>query len=1403
MAWPKICEGENVLITAPTGSGKTHTAFLWSLNRFATGDLETGRTRVLYISPLKALNNDIQRNLLAPLAELEAAFTKQGESFPELSIATRSGDTSSEERRRMLRKPPDILITTPESLNLLLSSRGGQTLLHDVDTVILDEIHGVVDSKRGVYLMSAVERLVRFSGEFQRIALSATINPLETVARFVAGFQREKTSYVPRDIKILQSQSNKHYDIAIRYPEKSLNRPEDEQIWESMAEDLLERIQDNQSTLIFVNSRALCEKLTFKINSAARSVVAYAHHGSLSREIRTDVESRLKAGELAAIVATSSLEMGIDIGALDEVILVQSPGSIASTIQRIGRAGHQVGATSRCTIYPTHPQDFIESAVLAKSVMARAIEPVRTIANPLDVLGQVIISMTGTDTWDLDELFNELRCSTPYNTLTRQAFDLVINMLLGRYAEHHIHDLKPRIRLDRENNTAEARKGALLSLYLSGGVIPDRGYFQLRVEGSNARLGELDEEFVWEARVGKVFSLGTQSWQVKKITHNDVLVAPAKPDGIAPPFWKSESISRSFEYSSKIGEFLEDAEQRVEDPAFESYLIEQHYTEPAAAKEIVEFLKQQREQTRRPLPHRHHLLFEQVKRGPAQASGSQLVIHSGWGAEVNRPFAMAIEAAWHKAFGEQPEVFVANESLVMQLTHPISAADLFAMVEPENLEQLLRARLEGSGFFGARFRENAGRALLLSKGKFNERKPLWMSRLQSQKLMDAVMKYEDFPILLETWRTCLQDEFDVENLKRALNEVRQRDIQISEIESSSPSPFARSIAWEQINTYMYMGDEPKSTKTSQLRDDLLKQVVFSPELRAPISSEVIEQFVLRRQRMLEGYEPADDQELLDWLSERTCIPIPEWHALTEKLAFEPDTQGATELDNVVASRHEAEQVKRTLSNPENESESLETLIANWLQYYGPITAKEISALLGVPLSQVVRCLTSLADNQTLVSGQLVEDDEQETFCDAANYEHLLRLQRRQRRVEVISKPIEALTPFMFDWQTRRLPGEPLDRLFDVIDRLRLLPANSALWEQEILPARLPGYRTEHLDLLFQEGEVIWTGNEDKKVQFIHDADTALMTAPDAPSDLIDSDYARFDFMGLLDQSGLTSTELNERLWDEVWQGRISNDTPATLRKGILNDFKVSETTPTQRGGSRRASFKRWRGQLPWSGNWFRLRYQSDELEPLEALELSKDKARILMDRYGIVFRELCLRESDGFRWSEIFRALRLMELSGEVLPGHFFDGINGPQYVTSSSLRSFQAMEDEASLDRVFFINAADPVSPSGLGLRAHGDYLPRRIASNYLVYHGSELVATVARSGKTLQLLVPPDNQSIERYLVVLDHLAHRDFAPLRRLTIETINEVPAASSPYLPALEARFNCYPDQKYITIQREL
>ncbi len=1434
-AWPRIADGDHLLMTAPTGSGKTLTAFLWSINRFITGDLQSGATRILYVSPLKALNNDIQQNLMTPLSQLRRWFDEAATPFPTIRVQTRSGDTDSTERRKMLRHPPEILITTPESLNLLLSSRGGQAMLMNIETVILDEIHGVIDSKRGVHLMSAVERLTGYSGEFQRLALSATINPMDQIAGLVAGYERHGDGFEQRKISILVSNTSKNYEISVRYPEQAANRGENEKIWDSLAEDFVEKITQNKSTLLFVNSRAICEKLTYKINLIAEKTIAYAHHGSLSREIRRDVEQRLKEGRLSAIVATSTLEMGIDIGDLDEVLLVQSPGSISSSVQRIGRAGHGVGEISRGTIYPTDPHDFIEAAVLSRAVLDRDIEPVKPIHCPLDVLAQIIISMTGTTRWDIDELFLELRRPTAYNSLTRQQFDLVLNMLAGRYADNHIRELKPRVIIDRLDNTIEAKKGALLSLYLSGGVIPDRGYFQLRHEDGNARIGELDEEFVWEANVGKVFAFGTQNWQVKKITHNDVIVSPAKPTAIAPPFWKAESLSRNFHYADRVGKFLEQANANVERPEYAGDLIADYQVEPAVADEIISYLMRQKEHCDADLPHRHHLLVERINSAPGRASGHQIVLHTGWGAMVNRPFAMALEAGWQESFGEQPEIFVSNESIVVQLPHEIGIPELLGLAPAEKIEDLLRARLEGSGFFGARFRENAGRALLLSKGKFNERKPLWMSRLQSQKLMDSVLKYQDFPILLETWRGCLQDEFDLSNLKMLLGEIDNNQITITEVVTSTPSPFAQSVAWGQINTYMYMDDQPKSSRTSNLKQSLLEEVAFTPDLRPALPLALIQSFEKKQHRLLPGYLPENEIELIEWLKERSFIPVAEWQQLLDLSEHHLVNTGSVGIDSsvtnvstkilqqghgLVVPLEDLQRIEASFQGKTDEDESsFITLIGNWLQHYGPVTLDKMVSVLGLPATRILPVLNQLEEEASLIAGQLVRDSEAIHWCDTRNYTFLLGLLRRESQVSFAPLALAELTPFLYQWQTRHSNSDTGEQLFHTLEQLRCYNTNAEFWETDLLPARIIRYETGMLDQIMQQGEIHWVGQGEKKISFCFREDEDLLgicpeeenadrNQSDANSihkQLLPDGSGKYDFAALLDQTGKSASTLAKELWQSVWQSRITNDSMMALRTGIEHNFRIPEATALTVASSRklrRGGFNRWKGSIPFGGNWHRVHIvsQTDD-ELLEKEELNKDRARTLIDRYGIVFRELVNRELPALRWSRIFRSLRLMELSGEILSGYFFKDIPGPQFISPVAYRLLQ--QSLPTSNTTFWINAVDPISPCGLGLAGFGDKLPRRVSSNHLVFQGSKLVLVSARNGKALTIHVPPDHDGLPGYLSMFRHLLYRSFRPMKKIEIETINEIPVRQSPYLDLLDSCFDLVKDHKSVVIQRNI
>ena len=1467
-AWPKIAAREHLLITAPTGTGKTLAAFLWALNQMIIGQWPTGHTDVLYVSPLRALNYDIQRNLLSPLNELRQIFKEAEEDFPDIHVLTRSGDTPQSDRRQMLRHPPEILITTPESLNLLLSSKGGRSILTNISIVILDEIHALHDTKRGVSLMTAVDRLVRLSGEFQRVALSATIQPLEKMAEFVAGFRLAgepgDPRYVPRPVSIVSSNARKQYDLRVHFVRDAGEQEESGSVWDPLVEELKKIINRNQSTLIFVNSRRLCEMLTLMINQNEEEPLAYAHHGSLSLEIRSEVERRLKAGALRAIVATHSLELGIDIGALDEVVLIQSPFSISSAIQRVGRSGHQVNQVSRGILFPTHPKDLLEAAVLGPAILNHDIESSRTILCPLDVLAQVIVSMVGVETWDTDHLFANLKATHSYRHLSRGQFDLVLNMLAGRYEGSRIRELKPLVSIDHLDDTVSARRGALQTLYLSGGVIPDRGYFHLRHQETHARIGELDEEFVWEASVGETFTLGAQNWQIHRITHNDVFVLPGHPKTAAAPFWKAEENDRDFHFSERIGQFLEEADGRLEDPDFAESLRKRNCMESEAAAKLIDLLKKQKEGTGCPLPHRHHLVVESVAAG--QGGTPQAVIHTMWGGRVNRPLAMTLDAAWQARFGYRLELYVSNDCVVFQLPHEIAGEELLSLVESARVESLLRARLEGSGFFGARFRECAGRALLLPRSKFNERMPLWLSRLRSQKLLEAVLDYEDFPILLETWRTCMQDEFDLESLKRVLMELESGSISWTEVHTALPSPFARSDWWRQVNQYMYMDDQPRSDKISKLRGSLLREVVFTPGLRPIVSRRLVEQFELRRKRLSPGYSPQTSGELVDWVMERVAIPKGEWEDLLEALQRDhgADPKSFTDLEDkliqfyppesrepLFVAREMLPRMIRTLYGleksvrvqsltgvplpkegyraPEGQGEDSDGLIGQWLQFYGPVTIEFIRETLGIESERLQLIIEDLIDSQRVVQGQLVTEGEPNEVCDSENFEMLLRLVRIEAAPAFEPLGIEWLPLFLADYQGITKPQDGIDGLYRCVEQLLCSPAEAGTWESEIFPARLHPYDPSWLDTLMQEGELLWIGSEGHRVTFCFESELDLLQEESEeteltsdeehpvrlisqagaalPLDLFPDSAGRYDFSTLLRLSKRESAELAKRLWDEVWKGKVTNDTFISLRRALMNRFRIPERVSenSRKLGRRESRLRRLslaeRKEGPFHpGNWHPVPRPELPDDLLETEELRKERARLLLDRYGILFRELLQREWPVLRWSNVFRVLRIMELSGEVMAGLFFHGIPGPQFI---SHRAFRRLQRKLPEDVIYWINATDPASLCGIQLDSVRGMLPARVATTHLVYRGNRLIVVSKRNGKDLTFNVPPDDPSLPEYMVSLRHLLTRKFQPMKRVSIETINCEKATHSPYIPALRTFSDVAVDYKNITLYRKI
>lgn len=1389
-AWAEISKGNHVLMSAPTGSGKTLAAFLYVIDQLLTGKIQTGTTRVLYVSPLKALNNDIEKNLQTPLVELNRAFSDNNLDSPQIRVGTRSGDTPQNERRKMLRYPPEILITTPESLSILLTSKSGRTLFHDLEVVILDEVHSVFDNRRGALMMSSIERLVDYSGEFQRISLSATINPFKVVGEFVGGYSFDPTLeiYTAREVRIVRDTTPKDYNLSIFYPDQT-----GEDIWDPIVSHALQKVNQNRSTLFFTNGRRLAESFTKRLNDASGQTIAYAHHGSMSREIREEVETRLKQGLLKAIVATNTLEMGIDIGQLDEVMMIQSPNSVATGIQRIGRAGHGVGEVSNGTFLPTHPHDILDAAVLVDEIRAHKTEKMRAVKNSLDVLAQIIVSMVAHNPSSTNNLFNLIRRCFTYRTLQKTEFDRVLDMLAGRYEETRIRELKPRISIDRIDDIVRLRPGAEQVFYASGGVIPDRGYFKMRLGENGPVIGELDEEFVWEnKKPGTRFTFGTQMWQVVKETHNDIIVSQVTDGKSAMPFWKGEGFNRSFEFSEAIGLFLERMDQEVDLADITTQLADDLSMNLAASETLVDLLKSQIDATGCNLPHRHHILIELVESGPGGSPGHQVILHNFWGNRINYPYGLAIKGAVEEQYNSDVEVYPHNNCIVIVLPEEFNPEDVIKLVSPEDVTRHLRNKLEPSGFFGARFRECAGRALLIERRRIKERMPLWMSRLRSQKLMAKIAQYNDFPILLEAWRTCLQDEFEIDKLESLLIEIQTGGIDWSVARTHKPSPFAETVSWRQINEYMYMGDAAKGGIASNLSDDLILELLLNPEQLPPLTPEIVETYQTKSQRLELGYSPSDGSELLEWIKDRLLIPKSEMQSLFDAISRDHgiDQKELTEeLDNKlynhsngsISARETTPIIKKlqALGTDENQWEKASEMLGQWMQYYGPCSIDQISIGLSLAEDLVRSLIQDLIESNQLIGGHLVEGRGWQV-CNRDNYEILLRILKRESRPKIETRSLKWLPLFISEIQgitTPRMDG------YKSYEQLSGLPIDIQLLESDFLPARIKNYSPNLLDQDMRDTSLSWVGTSERKIILIREEDLDLIGLFDDEeliSDVIPAE-GKYDFSTLMRTYDASSKDLCEKLWNEAWRGKISNDSFECVRKGVLQNFELPDISP--KGYPSRRAFRNRKTSVQISGNW----YSIHKPMPIEDLvpqnELIRDRVRLLFGRYGILCRELLRNELPEFRWKEIFKNLRLMELSGEIFTGYFFEELSGPQFISSFGIRKLQTLEDNT---KFYWMNAHDPASLCGVPLKNLG--LPPRVKSTHLVFRGNSLILISKRLAKTLEFNIPPDYPDMQGIMDFFKFLLNRPINPQIGIKIETINDQPAYDSKYLVHFEQSF---------------
>ncbi|MFM9049436.1 MAG: DEAD/DEAH box helicase [Actinomycetota bacterium] len=1290
---------------------------------------------MLYVSPLKALAVDVERNLRSPLAGIRREAQRLGLPEPEITVGVRTGDTPPDERRRMLKNPPDILITTPESLFLMLTSQARETL-RDVETVIIDEIHALAGTKRGAHLALSLERLDRLGDRpAQRIGLSATVRPVEEVARFLRP---------GADVTIVNPPAHKEWDLSVIVPVPDMAAmgaeldvdgsaaadPRRTSIWPYVEERIVDLVDEKSSTLVFANSRGLAERLTGRLNELADEremevPLARAHHGSVSREQRAIIEDDLKSGRLPAVVATSSLELGIDMGAVDLVVQVESPPSVASGLQRVGRAGHQVGAVSRGVVFPKFRGDLLQSAVVVERMKAGAIEALAVPRNPLDVLAQQIVAMAAMDDWPVDELFAAVTSAAPYTDLPAAAFYAVLDMLAGKYPSDDFAELRPRILWDRDTDVVRARPGAQRLAVISGGTIPDRGLYPVVLVGTNNRVGELDEEMVYESRVGDVFALGASSWRIEEITADRVLVSPA-PGLIAKlPFWHGDAVGRPVELGRALGEFLRSSadtdalRSRLDDAGLDAW----------AADNLIAYLLEQRAATGT-LPDDRTVVVERFR---DELGDWRVAIHTPFGARVHAPWGLALGARLEADYGISAQVMHSDDGIVLRLPDTMddaaaaAVADL-VMVDPAEIADIVERQIGGSALFAGRFRECAARALLLPRRRPGRRSPLWQQRQRSAHLLEVAARFPDFPIVLETVRECLQDVFDMPALRGLLGDIRDGRIRVVDVETDRPSPFAQSLVFGYVAAFLYEGDAPLAERRAaalSLDSQLLAELLGPTELRDILDADAIEQVARHVGRW--EYDVADDEALVDLLrmigpldsDARAARGIPGGFVddvLRQRRAVTVRIAGRDHL----AAVEDAGRLRDALGAAlppgipdaflEVVADPLGDLVSRYARTHGPFTAHDVADSLGIGASVAMSALERLVERRRVVTGGFRPDHRGTEWCDVDVLRQIRRRTVAALRHEIEPVPASTLVDFLPRWQRISEPQSGVDGLLAVIEQLAGAQLPASQLESLILPARVRDYYPAMLDELLATGEVAWwgTGSLPGRDGWIAlgPSDLAPLLIP-APGPVEDPLALRI--LTALDGRALFSRDLAQHLSTEAlvpeadvratlltlaWSGHVTNDTFLPVRAHL-----------GARGHVRRPPVARRRRTMPRTnlpppdGRWSLLPAPS-----ADATARALAQAESVLDRFGIVTRET----ATGF--ASTYRVLRALEDAGRCRRAYVLEGQGAAQFALAGAIdevrRCAATPSDTARQGRlgrpagpVRTLAAADPAQPFGAAL--------------------------------------------------------------------------------------------------------
>jgi len=1405
--WKPIASGANALLLAPTGSGKTLAAFLWSIDRLIRNPpTETG-VRVLYVSPLKALAYDVDRNLRAPIDGIVAAAAEQGLTVRTPTIAIRTGDTSARERRRQLNHPGEILVTTPESLYLLLGSSARETL-RTVETIIVDEAHALAPSKRGAHLALSLERLAALcERDPQRIGLSATARPAEAVAGYLGG---------DRSVEIVDTSAAPNIDLQVIVPVADMTRPDeslppstaagrDDQrgLWPAIQPQILELIRSHRTTIVFVNSRGLCERLCHRLNELAGEELARAHHGSLAQAERKHIEEQLKAGAISAIVATSSLELGIDMGSVDLVVLVESPGSVASGLQRVGRSGHGVGERSKGRLFPKHRGDLLEATVVAARMSAGAIEALSIPTGALDVLAQQIVAMVATEEIDVAELRNLVRRAAGYHQLPDEAFDAVLDMLSGRYPSTAFAELRPRLNWDRQADRLTPRPGAKMLSLVNGGTIPDRGLYGVFLGHGGPRVGELDEEMVHETQPGQTFTLGASTWRVEDITRDQVIVSPAPGEPGKLPFWRGDGPGRPIELGRAIGEMTRRLTGMSPEQA-RALLAQELHADSWAADNVLAYLDEQREATGT-VPTDRSITIERFR---DEVGDWRVCILTPFGARVHAPWALALEARLSARAGHEVQSMWSDDGIALRFADAdeLPGDELF-VPDPDEVEDLVVEQLGHSPLFSGSFRENAARALLLPRRRPDARMPLWLQRLKSQELLAVARRYPSFPILIETYRSCLRDSFDLPALVELLASVRSGEIQVESAQTTQASPFSRSLVFAYVNAYLYEGDAPLAERRAQalaLDRQLLRELLGTEELR-----ELLDQ----------GAIDAVGGELQCLTPERRAHHPDAVHDLLRRLGDLSAAEARARIDGdadgwLAALRDDGRAVLVRIAGEDRwiacedaalyqglgvplpagipaallapRDDALAEIVLRFASTRGPFREGEIERRYLLDAARVDECLRLLESQGALTHGAVSPARTEDEWCSTDVLRRIKRRTLTKLRDEVAAVDAATVARFLPQWHGIGVKRAGVQRLREVISQLEGLALPFQELERVILPARVADFHPAMLDELGATGYLVWIGAgalgaRDGRITLYRRDRVPLLRAPGASAEALSPVAERLlvhlrergaaFFAALVDAADASHDQVKEALWELVWAGLVSNDTFQPLRARAAGP--VRSTSASRRRPSRTrlaASAGRWSTVEELVGS---------QVTPTERAHAFAHK---LLERHGVVTRETSKLEELPGGFASVYPVLRAMEEAGQARRGYFIDGAGGAQFAAPGAVDRLRSARKSAGEAQV--LAAVDPANPYGwLVAWPPSTSPPRRAPGAAVILCGGEPVLFLERGGRRLLSFPAAVDGSVLRQAIgALAVIAGRRRG--KYLRIETIDDVPARTCSLASAL-------------------